>query len=312
MLVTRWLVVLAALLACAFPASSEPPDTEPGPGVPLFLWSLTPPPGQGGPLALLGTVHFGPANATLAPEILEALGSTARLALEVDVSNAEALMERALRRGTLDITETLDEKLSPKTYQELERFLDGRGIPMQGVVRLETWAIGILVAGLQFEASGFTPEHGIEHQLLASARPGLEVVYLETVNEQLSLLDHLPDSFQERLLQEALDQNAESQRFVEEVWSSWTRGDAAGIQRLLTGEDEDPDARAFRDRMFGQRNRRMAERIDPLLDADRPLLVAVGAGHLVGPDGLIALFKARGFQARQVVRRPAETASAPH
>jgi uncharacterized protein YbaP (TraB family) len=309
--VTRWLVVLIALLGWALPASSELPEAEPGTGVPLFLWSLTPPSGQGGPLALLGTVHFGPANATLPPEILRALESASRLALEVDVSNAGALMERALRRGTLGITETLDEKLSRQTYQELEKFLDGRGIPMQGVVRLEPWVIGILVAGLQFEASGFTPEQGIEHQLLASARPGLDVVYLETVDEQLSLLDHLPDSFQERLLQEALEQNAESQRFVEEVWSSWTRGDAAGIGRLLTGEDEDPDAQAFRDRMFGQRNRRMAERIGPLLDADRPLLVAVGAGHLVGPDGLVALFEARGFQARQVVREPPKTGSAP-
>ncbi|MBS0389211.1 MAG: TraB/GumN family protein, partial [Proteobacteria bacterium] len=44
-----------------------------------------------------------------------------------------------------------------------------------------------------------------------------------------------------------------------------------------------------------ERNRKWLPRIQALLDDDHDDMVIVGAMHLIGPDGLVALLRRRGF-----------------
>jgi uncharacterized protein YbaP (TraB family) len=232
--------------------------SEPGPGVPLFLWHLTRAGGGGERLALIGTLHFGPAGTTLPAEMGEALRAASALALEADVRDEEATLQAALARGSLPVQESLDERISTTTYRTLERFLEERGMPLSGLVRFEPWALGVLVATLQFERSGFHPEQGTERLLLQQLPPGLELVFLETVDEQLSIFDGLSAPLQEHLLSEALE--GETEADLAELWSAWQRGDADAVARLVLESDTGADAEAFREQLFPRRNRRMLER----------------------------------------------------
>ena len=50
--------------------------------------------------------------------------------------------------------------------------------------------------------------------------------------------------------------------------------------------------------LFVERNRRWVPKIEACLDGARCMIV-VGAGHLVGADGLISLLRARGYTVEQ-------------
>ena len=49
-----------------------------------------------------------------------------------------------------------------------------------------------------------------------------------------------------------------------------------------------------------QRNRNWIPEIAGALDGDEDVLVAVGAGHMPGEDGVIALLQAQGLEVRRV------------
>ena len=55
--------------------------------------------------------------------------------------------------------------------------------------------------------------------------------------------------------------------------------------------------------MLDRRNQAMARRIDEMA-ASRRLLVAVGALHLAGPQGLVKLLRQRGYQVTVAPRAP--------
>ena len=52
-------------------------------------------------------------------------------------------------------------------------------------------------------------------------------------------------------------------------------------------------------RLLVERNRNWLPRIEALFARPRPAFVVVGAAHLVGPDGLIAMLRAKGVRVDQ-------------
>ena len=55
----------------------------------------------------------------------------------------------------------------------------------------------------------------------------------------------------------------------------------------------------FNEALLTKRNIVMANRIDTLV-GKTSTMIAVGAGHLGGPQGMIALLKKKGYQLKQV------------
>jgi uncharacterized protein YbaP (TraB family) len=53
------------------------------------------------------------------------------------------------------------------------------------------------------------------------------------------------------------------------------------------------------ERLLVERNRNWLPELEKLVARPRPAFVVVGAAHLVGPDGLIALLSAKGYRVEQ-------------
>ena len=75
-------------------------------------------------------------------------------------------------------------------------------------------------------------------------------------------------------------------------------GDAAGLEQLthdgmLANEE-------IRDALLTRRNASWLAPIEALLADDPQPLIAVGAAHMVGDDGLVALLRARGYTVRRL------------
>jgi len=132
---------------------------------------------------------------------------------------------------------------------------------------------------------------------LRASGNGLEVVGLETLEEQLSFLENMPMPMQLELLDQAI---SEADRVVEvhlQMVDAYLRNNLPALQALSdeqlreVGEDA---KNYFIELGIHARNHRMADSLLNLL-GQNTVFAAVGALHLPGEQGLINLLRGHGF-----------------
>jgi uncharacterized protein YbaP (TraB family) len=110
---------------------------------------------------------------------------------------------------------------------------------------------------------------------------------------------------QQELLDITLDEieGNEVAKLMTEMVSAWQSSDLARLERVLKDEESKlspAKSREFHDKFLGSRNALMAKKIEQMLRERKTVFVAVGAGHVLGSDGLLALLRAKGYRVRQL------------
>lgn len=131
----------------------------------------------------------------------------------------------------------------------------------------------------------------------AAAR-GLPIYGLERIDEQIAVYDRLSLDQQIALLEAAVAENPRIDCWWEEVIKpAWLARDTATLHalmpRTIAGDD------VLWRRLIVERNARMVERMEPRL-REGDALIAVGAAHLPGERGILALLEARGYRIDRV------------
>ena len=85
---------------------------------------------------------------------------------------------------------------------------------------------------------------------------------------------------------------------------AWKAGDGGAMHDLFRASlAEEPRAAPLYEALVTRRNAAMADVIDALTETWDRLFVVVGAGHLVGDNGVVGLLKRRGYDAEQLPAR---------
>jgi uncharacterized protein YbaP (TraB family) len=87
---------------------------------------------------------------------------------------------------------------------------------------------------------------------------------------------------------------------VARLVDAWARGDAAAMEAMIAkmAAASTPADRFVRDQIIDGRHPAMVEKIEKMATSGRPHVVAVGALHFFGPNGLVELLRKRGFTVR--------------
>ncbi|MET0518038.1 MAG: TraB/GumN family protein, partial [Burkholderiaceae bacterium] len=155
---------------------------------------------------------------------------------------------------------------------------------------------------------GFDAGFGQEIALAALAHAqGREIVALEKVGEQMAALVPADAALAARLSEQGLGQleRGEARGSLRALAEVWERGDLARLASYEQWCDcvGSADERRWLRGMNDGRNPQLARRIAALHAAGRPVLVAVGALHMTGPQALPLLLQRAGFQVERVVPR---------
>ena len=87
-------------------------------------------------------------------------------------------------------------------------------------------------------------------------------------------------------------------RAMGEMQAAWKRGDQSVFVNMLAQlRQASPDTYRM---MFTERNERWADWIRARMQAPGTVFVAVGAGHLAGPDSLLVQLAERGIPSQRV------------
>jgi uncharacterized protein YbaP (TraB family) len=264
-----------------------------------FGWKAT---GKSGVVYVIGSVHvlskdFYPLN----PALEAAYKDSDLLVEELNLDEAMGLDSQMsfLSRGMLPSTTSLDKVVSPATYALLSKRLAGSGIPIEPLMLLKPWMVALMLEQLEWQKAGLDPELGLDKHFFDQAkRDGKAVQGFETVEYQLSLFDGMPAAEQEHLLAETLKDIDTEQSNMSKLIEAWRTGDATTVERIVLA-DLKPEPQLYQ-RLLAGRNRNWMPTIDALLLRKGHALIVVGAAHLVGADGLIAMLKAKGYTVEQL------------
>ncbi len=289
------LVVLACL--CSLPVRAA--------GEPLPAWQLRAP---GLEVTLLGSIHMAyPDTYPLRSPIEAAFDDAATLVVEVDTLSLDPLVTEQLvaTRGRLPEGQTLDQVLEPATWAELSAYLGERGVPPEAIAALKPGMVVTVLSVIALQELGLRPDLGIDiHFIRQAAREGKSVVELESFEQQLDMLLGFPQS--DLLLQQTLEEVADMKAAMDPLYQAWLNGDAVSLERLLISESlaEHPEFEPVYEPLFFERNREMTENLQQLFNSGGKYFVVVGAGHLVGEQGIISLLQERGFELRPLATTP--------
>ena len=151
----------------------------------------------------------------------------------------------------------------------------------------------------EWQKAGFDPELGLDKHFYDQAKlDGKAVQGLETAEYQISRLDGMTMEQQEHLLSESLKDLDSERTNMTKLVDAWRAGDAPNVERIVLSElKAEP---LLYQRLLVERNRNWLPRIEALFARPKHALVVVGAAHLVGPDGLLAMLKAKGYTVEQL------------
>ncbi|MFP2926114.1 TraB/GumN family protein [Pyxidicoccus sp. 3LG] len=177
------------------------------------------------------------------------------------------------------------------------------GLALEGLESLRPWLAGMVLSVTELQRAGYQQGHGVDRAFLNRARDaGKPIVELETAEGQVRMLAGTPDNLQDLMLRDQLRRTREAGEVLDMLVSAWKAGDADGMASLLLEAASDPTYRPVYERIFFERNAQMASGVDALLAQPRTHFVVVGAGHVVGPEGLVALLQKQGHTVRQLPR----------
>ena len=90
---------------------------------------------------------------------------------------------------------------------------------------------------------------------------------------------------------------AKTEVMIEQLMALWKSGDERAMEALLFTEtlEEYPSFSLIYEKLFFDRNLKMADKIKRFLKTDANYFVIVGAGHLIGDRGIINLLRQQGY-----------------
>lgn len=256
------------------------------------VWKVTGP--NGGVLYLGGSIHgLDSTDYPLPSAYNRAFDASSALVIEDDPNVSRRTAEKFYKSGFYGRGDSLKNHVDPRTYDYVRRVFTLAQVPEAEIAKRKPWMLIMMLW------SPSTNALGIEAYLMQRARANRKpILGLESFREHAEVLSGMSDKNAELVLLATFIPQAPGTDLHKKVLSAWRRGDADAIARL--DHEIQGDLPSFAERLIVQRNRNWIPKIEGYLRERRTYFVVAGAGHMGGPQGVLALLKARGCKIEQL------------
>ncbi len=255
------------------------------------VWKVSGP--KGGTLYLGGSMHaLRGTDYPLPAAYNRAFDASDRLVFETEPGAFPKLEKRRDKVGLYPSGDSLKNHIDPRTYDYLRRFFARLGTPEAEFTKFRPWylALQMRLPG----KSGLSSSLGVDSYLGSRARANRKAISgLESAREHLDVFSGLSDRQGEAILLVELIKSQEGPQ-LDGMVAQWRHGEVDAIER--DSKKSLADFPAFAERIIDQRNRNWMPKIERALASHHTYFVVVGAAHLGGPNGLLALLRARGYR----------------
>jgi uncharacterized protein len=250
---------------------------------------------------LFGTIHLRRAGGEWGGENTKAaLAGADELWTEMAMTpEAESEVQQLVLTLGMSPDRPLASRLTEAEYAQLSALARAYGVAPEGLNLMQPWLAALTLSMLPMVQAGYDPKAGVDEAVNAQAGQAIGRRSFETAAQQIGFLAHLSEAAQMQFLREAIAEAAEGPAALDELSLAWERGDLVTLERLVIDEFKAEAPEAY-DIIFRQRNRAWTEALMAELEGEGVDFVAVGAGHMLGEDGLVAMLRARGVSVERV------------
>jgi uncharacterized protein YbaP (TraB family) len=245
---------------------------------------------------LLGSIHAGKPSLYPLPDPVERAWQQSRaLVMEVDMTHISQAQWQEMGAITRLVDgKTLKDHLPMDLYRRTLIAAGQNGLTEAMLAPLRPWFAAITLTQAALERTGYRGEFGVDQHFAKRANDGGKpIVGLETLLEQLGYLASVGDN-QTLMLESTLDELPELEKGFAEVMAAWQNGDQATLINLLKEEMAPPKLQAWLEQtLLAERNRNWVKKWPGLPNES---FIVVGALHLYGEQGLLALLEQQGWR----------------
>ncbi|MGD0143766.1 MAG: TraB/GumN family protein [Rhizomicrobium sp.] len=246
---------------------------------------------------LLGAIHILPANVIWhTPAIDAAIDASDTFVFEapIDSTGQSAIAAFIRAHGLLPADVTLPSLLDDRGRRDYRDALALTKLPPDRLDQMRPWLAAIVLETTCMEQLHYSPTSGVDRQIvaLATAR-NKSLAYFETDEQQLALLMPTDQKLEVQEFDAGLRQFRSDSASLGPLVDAWSQGNARLVGRLMNKElDTQPGAKKA---LIDDRNDAWVVQLDKMLREHHTYFITVGTGHLVGPHGVPALLRARGY-----------------
>lgn len=252
---------------------------------------------------LYGTVHVRPrgsdwGNSRVRAAIDESDEIWTELLMNPETDRETQML--AMRLGAAEPGRPLSSWLTPEENASLNAVTTRLGLPQGALEPLKPWMASLTLTLLPLIQAGYDPESGVDRSIDVYAdNAGKTMRALETAEQQLSFFANLDAEVQREMLREAISESENLTTMIGDMSAAWERGDDRALQRAVIDDSREEYPELYQ-MLFVDRNNAWMTILTREMEGSGVDFVAVGAGHIIGPDGLVAQFRARGYRVERV------------
>lgn len=243
------------------------------------------------PSFLFGTFHLLCADDIhMSDPLKEAIRAVDTIYMEMDMDDPTVMLSGMMYMNMKD-GKTLKDLYSPEEYKKLESYItDTLKMPMMFLQKAKPY---FLVALLYPRMMDCASPSGVEQEIIKIAKEEKkEINGLETMQLQASIFDSIPYEWQAKELMNNIDSFPKYKKEFADMVRLYKNQQMDSLENTLAKSEFGTEE--YGEFLLGNRNRNWVQQLNSIMKKSS-VLVAVGAGHLPGKDGLIELLRTEGY-----------------
>lgn len=219
--------------------------------------------------------------------------------LAPDQLTPQVMQPLLFSKGMFGPEDSLANYLGEETYRLLSDRLSSTGMPDTMISKMKPWFAGMMLAQVAYAQQGFTGEIGVEKMLSQRALKNQQHMSgLETAEQQIDYFATMPMDEQISFLKISIEDFDKAGEQINDMLAAWLKGDVDLLAALLN--ESMVAIPGVYDRLIIQRNKNWITQIKGFMQKPGIFFMAVGAGHMSGDGGIIALLGQAGYEVRRV------------
>lgn len=250
-------------------------------------------------LYVFGTVHLLPDDLVWQRDDLrQAFDESGTVFFEVD-TGANGQIDATVLTTSLGLRTDglrLSDRLDNYQLNLLEAASNNGNLTVAALDGMKPWLAAEFLTFAAAQNAGLSADLSADEALKSRAtRTGKNVIYLETMEDQVRASSDLPENIQLDILTETMEQFNRLGQDATEIAEQWSVGGTDYLTEKLIRPMKSRPPEVF-NRLLRDRNRAWVTPLSQFMEDSGTGFVAVGTAHLLGEQSLLDELRAQGFR----------------